>query len=103
MKQIEICKLRNGVIVGRETYYVEHMDMFLKDTIDNYIESIKRYNKIRGINNFAYSLEIRDVYVADNYLLHQSLKEKTDDFNKKAEEYQHYLDNVEKAVKKWYV
>jgi hypothetical protein len=103
MKQIEICKLRNGVIVGKETYYVEHMDMFLRDTIDEYIDSIKKYNKIRGINNFAYSVTIKDVYVADNFMLYQSLKEKTDGFNKKAEDYKHYLDGVEKVMKKWYI
>ena len=103
MKQIEICKLRNGVVVEKETYYVEHMDMFLRDTIDAYIDSMKELNTLRGINNVAYALKIVDVYVSDNYLLHKSIVAMIDKNKENMEKHKEFMKGLEKVMKKWYI
>ena len=92
MKQIEICKLRNGVIIEKETYFVENMDMFLKDTINTYVDSLKELNSIKGINNIAYAIKENDVYISDNYLLYKTIIEKT---NKTKENIENHKENIE--------
>ena len=103
MKQITICKLRNGVVEVTETYFVEHMDMFLRDVIDKYVQSLKELDRMNGVNNVGYKVEETDVYISDNYLLYKTLVEKTKVVEEKIENKKQHMDKLEKVMRKWYL
>ena len=77
MKQITITMHRNGIIVNEEIYYINNMDFFVKDSIEEYVQSLKDMYIADGIGNIEFSIEIVDISVIDNYDLVKYLKGKT--------------------------
>lgn len=103
MKQITITMHRNGIIVNEEIYYINNMDFFVRDSIEEYVQSLKDMYIANGIGNIEFSIEIEDISVTDNYDLVKYLKGKTKYNKERIEMLKKHREKLEKVMRKWYL
>lgn len=102
MKQIIIKTFRNSIEIGREEFFIEHLDMFIRDNIDNYIKTNMQLNKLYGNNNIIYEVEINNCNIMDNYDFYKLLASRIEHNKNNIENRKKYIKKMEMVMRKWY-
>ena len=102
MKQIIITTYDKGEVEIEEIFYVEHMDSFIKETIDELIRERMVLNSLYGHHNISYGVNILDVHISDNYELYKYLKEKVDYTRGNIQKKKNSNEKLVRRIKKWF-
>lgn len=103
MKQIKIVILHKNEEVSEEIFYVNNMDMFLKDSLEELIRIRTELDRIIGNSFISYSLEITEVNVTDNYGLYKYLKAQIEYTKQNVEKFKEHNKKLVKIIKKWWI
>ena len=103
MKQIKIITLHKNEEISEETFYVNNMDMFLRDSLEELIKTKIELDKLIGNNFITYSLEINEVNIVDNYELYKFLKTQIDYTKENIDKFKKHNEKLVKVMKKWYI
>lgn len=102
MKQIIIKTFRNSIEIGRKEFFIEHLDMFIRDNIDNYIKTNMQLNKLYGNNNIIYEVEINNCNIMDNYDFYKLLASRIENNKSSIKNRKKYIKKMEMVMRKWY-
>lgn len=100
MKKIIINTLRFNQVIKTEEHYLNNVDCFVMDSIQNTIHSRNEINRLMGYN-LTYEILIASIDIKDNYdLVHEMLDEYNN--NKHIIEcHKEKMKRIEKVMKKW--
>lgn len=100
MKKVIINTLRFNEVIKTEEHYLNHLDCFILDSIQNTIHSRNEINRLMGYN-LTYEILIMNIEIKDNYNLVNEMLNEYNNNQCVIQKHKEKMSRIEKCMRKW--